>query len=214
MGRPLGDITDIAELFDLVNGMNIQADIIYPNRLDELMLRIGMSGPRLAELSDTSKQQVHKLRHGTSKMTRLWAERFAPHLGVGWREVMVVPARSAAPDSGPRLAELLEAIGRRLQWARSYRGLSLEAAATMFCIRASRLIEILAGRQEMTVVEAVTIARKLQISTDFLLSGMVGTLPDTARQSFRTFGEQYYADPIPALIGSRASSPDARAAEA
>jgi transcriptional regulator with XRE-family HTH domain len=193
--------------------MNASAKIPYPNRLDELMLRSGMSGPRLAELADTSKQQLHKLRHGTSKMTRQWAERIAPHLGVGWREVMAVPARSAPPDDDPRLAELTAAIGRCLQWARSYRGLSLEAAATTFCIRAGRLIETLAGRQEMSVAEAVSIAPKLHISTDFLLGGTVGTLPDTARQSFRTYGEPD-ADPIPAMIGARAPSSDARAAEA
>jgi transcriptional regulator with XRE-family HTH domain len=170
----------------------------YPNRLDELMLRARISGPRLAELVGTSKQQLHKLRHGNRKMTREWAERIAPHLGVDWPEVIgwEGAAPGAPPDGRPRLAEVLAAIGERAQWARTYRGLSLETAAARFCIGAGRLVDIEAGRQEMTIVEATTIAVKLQISTDFLLRGSLGTLPYAVAQDFRdSFGEQYADQP-------------------
>jgi transcriptional regulator with XRE-family HTH domain len=168
----------------------------YPNRLDELMLRAGINGQRLADLAGTSKQQIHKLRHGNGKLTREWAERFAPHLGVDWPEVIgwERAAPGAPPDGRPRRTEVLTAVGERVQWARTYRGLSLETAATRFCIGAGRIADIEAGREEMTILEAVTIATKLQISTDFLLRGALGTLPYAVGQDFQdTFGERYFA---------------------
>lgn len=166
----------------------------YPNRLDELMLRVGISGPRLADLAGTSKQQVHKLRHGNRKMTREWAERIAPHLGVDWPEVIgwEGAAPGAPPDGRPSLTDVLAAIGQRTQWARTYRGLPLETAATRFRIGAGRLIDIEAGRQAMTISEVTTIAVKLQISTDFILRGALATLPYAVAQDFQdAFGEQY-----------------------
>lgn len=166
----------------------------HPNRLNELMLRVGISGQRLADLAGTSKQQVHKLRRGNGKLTREWAERFAPHLGVDWPEVIgwERAAPGAPPDGRPRFTEVLAAIGQRAQWARTYRGLSLETAAARFCIGAGRLIDIEAGREEMTIVEATTIAVKLQVSTDFILRGALGTLPYAVAQDFQdTFGDQY-----------------------
>lgn len=42
----------------------------------------GMSRPQLAELAGTSAQQIEKLEKGVREMTRTWAERLAPHLGV------------------------------------------------------------------------------------------------------------------------------------
>jgi transcriptional regulator with XRE-family HTH domain len=42
----------------------------------------GLSQARLADLSGTSQPQIKRLEDGERKLTRQWAERLAPHLGV------------------------------------------------------------------------------------------------------------------------------------
>ena len=40
----------------------------------------------------TTKQQIHKLRHGERKLTVQWAKRLAPVLGCSWQELIEGPA--------------------------------------------------------------------------------------------------------------------------
>ena len=50
------------------------------------MARVAMTDPQLAALAETTKQQIHKLRHGQRKLTVQWAKRLAPHLDSTWQE--------------------------------------------------------------------------------------------------------------------------------
>jgi len=55
------------------------------------MVRVGMTDPQLAALAQTTKQQIHKLRHGQRKLTVQWAKRLAPHLDCTWQELIEGP---------------------------------------------------------------------------------------------------------------------------
>ena len=57
--------------------MDDEANVLMTMRLGANMTRV-----RLAELAGTSPQQIEKLEKGIREMTRPWAERLAPHLGV------------------------------------------------------------------------------------------------------------------------------------
>ena len=78
----------------------------YPNGLAACMVRVSITDPQLAALAETTKQQVHKLRHGQRKLTVQWAKRLAPHLDCTWQELIEGPL-----DPGDALrAELLRAF--------------------------------------------------------------------------------------------------------
>lgn len=79
------------------------AQIPYPNGLAKCMARAGVNDPWLAEQSHTSKQQIHKLRHGERKLTVQWAKRLAPFLHAAWQELIDGPLDQV----GARRAELL-----------------------------------------------------------------------------------------------------------
>ncbi|MEJ0015681.1 MAG: helix-turn-helix transcriptional regulator [Acetobacteraceae bacterium] len=91
------------------------AKVPYPNRLAEWMAAAGLTDPALAELAGTSKQQIFKLRRGERKLTVEWAHRLAPHLGIGWQDLV-----EADPTTTPGRNELFAAFealdddGRRL----------------------------------------------------------------------------------------------------
>ena len=55
------------------------------------MARVGMTDPQLAALAETTKQQIHKLRHGQRQLTVQWAKRLAPHLDSTWQELIDGP---------------------------------------------------------------------------------------------------------------------------
>ena len=50
--------------------------------LKDLRARAGLSQAQLAALANTSQPQIKRLEDGERKLTREWAERLAPHLGV------------------------------------------------------------------------------------------------------------------------------------
>jgi plasmid maintenance system antidote protein VapI len=52
------------------------------------MARERINDPGLAELANTTRQQIHKLRHGDRKLTVQWAKRLAPHLKCTWQELV------------------------------------------------------------------------------------------------------------------------------
>ena len=66
----------------------------------------GLTRVRLASLAGTSPQQIEKLEKGIREMTRGWAERLAPHLGVsaeflvfaGVRKTQVMGYAAAGSD--------------------------------------------------------------------------------------------------------------------
>lgn len=135
-----------------------------------------MSGPALAGAVGTSKQQIHKLRIGERKLTRGWAERLAPHLGVTWPEVMGWTGELPRPPVNPKTQR--QSLGARVQWARShYRGIEPIEAARRFAMAPNRLASIEAGKADISVLELATISAKLQVSVDFLLMGNPDDLP-------------------------------------
>lgn len=48
----------------------------------------GISQARLAELSGTVQSQIYNIEKGTRPLSKQWAERIAPHLGVTPQELM------------------------------------------------------------------------------------------------------------------------------
>jgi transcriptional regulator with XRE-family HTH domain len=73
-------------------------DAPYPNRLQECMARAELNDPQLAEAVGTTRQQIHKLRHGERKLTVEWAKRLAPILEVSWQELIT----GSPPDPAER----------------------------------------------------------------------------------------------------------------
>ena len=65
------------------------------------MARAGITDPKLAEAAGTTKQQIHKLRHGERKLTVQWAKRLAPKLDCTWQELIEGPSE---PDDPQRVA--------------------------------------------------------------------------------------------------------------
>ena len=65
-----------------------------------------LSRPQLAKLAGTSPQQIERLEKGMREMTRTWADRLAPHLGVSpeflvfsvTRKVPIIGFASAGSD--------------------------------------------------------------------------------------------------------------------
>lgn len=169
--------TRVNEMLDDTTVQNLYRDseMDHPNRLNELMTLRGLTGVAIAKAAGTSKQQIHKLRYGDRKMTREWAEKLAPALGVSWPEVMgwVGELPKPPPDPGP----IRQATGARIAWVRGYRGVEPAEAARRFGIPSARLAQIEAGRTELTMTELATLSAKLQVPTDFLLMGMVEELP-------------------------------------
>jgi transcriptional regulator with XRE-family HTH domain len=53
-----------------------------PNRIAEIRSARGMTQQDLADLADTSNQQIGHLESGARRLTDKWMARLAPHLGV------------------------------------------------------------------------------------------------------------------------------------
>lgn len=68
------------------------------------MARAGVTDPKLADAAGTTKQQIHKLRHGERKLTVQWAKRLAPLLGCTWQELIEGPSEPADPRRASLLA--------------------------------------------------------------------------------------------------------------
>lgn len=63
-------------------------------------LASGLSMPKLAMLAGTSAQQVDRLERGDRKLTKEWAERLAPHIGVTAQDLLFpsfAPPRAKEP---------------------------------------------------------------------------------------------------------------------
>ena len=60
----------------------------FPNHLRHYRERKGLSQPQLAKLAETSVQNISRLERGDRQLTKPWAEKLAPHLGVGPQMVM------------------------------------------------------------------------------------------------------------------------------
>lgn len=68
------------------------------------MARVAFTDPELADAAGTTKQQIHKLRHGERKLTVQWAKRLAPILGFTWQELIEGPSEAADPRRAALLA--------------------------------------------------------------------------------------------------------------
>jgi transcriptional regulator with XRE-family HTH domain len=65
-----------------VSGQNFNMAKEPQSPLFRARLARELSRPQLAELAGTSPQQIERLEKGMREMTRTWADRLAPHLGV------------------------------------------------------------------------------------------------------------------------------------
>lgn len=65
------------------------------NMIRSLREKLGISQEKLAARVDTSQPQIKRLEAGERKLTKEWAERIAPHLGVNPEELMFGGAASA-----------------------------------------------------------------------------------------------------------------------
>ena len=181
-------LTDSDKRFVYPRGMK------YPNRLAEIMDKKGVDGPTLARAADTSKQQILKLRKGERKLTRHWAEKFAPALGCSWPEIMgwtgnppsakyppgirLLKSEALPPAPGTDGKTMLQVIGIRIGFARSdYRRIDLAEAADRFGMSVEHLSNIEKGAETITVPEVIEIATKLQVPLEFLLQGLTDDLP-------------------------------------
>jgi hypothetical protein len=87
------------------------------------MARARINGPQLAVAAGTTRQQIHKLRHGNQKLTVQWAKRLAPHINSTWQELVEGPSGDQAHLRGEEVSperELLEAF-----WSADRRGREL-----------------------------------------------------------------------------------------
>ena len=177
--------------------------MIYPNRLGELMERRELDDPTLAEGAGTSKQQIFKLRHGQRKLTRKWAEKLAPHLGVTWPEVMGWSETEACRyELSEADQAVLRAVGSRLCIIRVYRDLSTEEAARRFALDPATLSALEDGSKPMTIFDAITIATKLQVTTDFLLRGVMESLPFSVARDLQGIIERLSVPPHGTDLGT------------
>lgn len=58
-----------------------------PNRLRELRKAADISEEKLASLAGTSQPQINRLETGQRRLTKKWAKKLAPHLGVEWQDL-------------------------------------------------------------------------------------------------------------------------------
>jgi DNA-binding Xre family transcriptional regulator len=111
--------------------------VLYPNGLNDCMARARINSPQLAAAAGTTRQQLHKLRHGRQKLTVQWAKRLAPHLNSTWQELVEGLSGDRAhlwPEEVSPERELLEAFwftdrqGRELmlRLARSLRSVATD----------------------------------------------------------------------------------------
>jgi phage repressor protein C with HTH and peptisase S24 domain len=73
------------------------------NRIRELRTAKRLSLQQLAELVGTSRQQIHRLETGVTRVTIDWLGRIAPHLGVDPKDLMaeIASVNRKLPDDEP-----------------------------------------------------------------------------------------------------------------
>jgi phage repressor protein C with HTH and peptisase S24 domain len=69
------------------------------NNLRHLRDLSGLSQLELADLAETSQPQIARLEDGSRKLTKQWAERLAPHLGVNAVDLLFGPPTAPTPAS-------------------------------------------------------------------------------------------------------------------
>ncbi len=78
-----------------------------PLRVARKASRIGIQ--ELADLAGTSRQQIEKLERGERKLTKQWAERLAPHLGVTAKALLFPEDGTGAVTKGLKMVGVVEA---------------------------------------------------------------------------------------------------------
>lgn len=88
-----------------------------PNRIYELRVEKGFSLEDLAQLADTSNQQIWRLENGERRLTDVWMRRLAGPLGVLPHELMS-PARADDDPIGREAAALARGMtpDQRAAW--------------------------------------------------------------------------------------------------
>jgi transcriptional regulator with XRE-family HTH domain len=80
------------------------------------------------------------------------------------------------PETGKGMVRVL---GRRISALRKQRGLSQAELANRLGISASAMGMYEQGRREPSAETLVALSRELQVTTDFLLTGKIGSQPDS-----------------------------------
>ena len=73
---------------------------------------------------------------------------------------------------------MVRVLGRRISALRKQRGLSQAELANRLGISASAMGMYEQGRREPSAETLVALSRELQVTTDFLLTGKIGSQPD------------------------------------
>ncbi|MCK8788172.1 transcriptional regulator [Roseomonas sp. NAR14] len=151
---------------------------IYPNGLDKLMTSAGMDGQALADKVGTTKQQINKLRHGTRKMTRDWAEKIAPHLDACPAEVIGLPSCAGDPrPSDPREIEFYEDLAWRLKVAVEAIDRQKGDIADSIGVSQSRMSNWITNQNKPDWFGVAKLCRRYGISADWVLLGELRGLP-------------------------------------
>jgi SOS-response transcriptional repressor LexA len=84
------------------------SDAKYPNDLKAAMARSGVGPTKLADLIDTSKQNVTRWAAGHLKLTVHWPNKIAPHLSTTAAKLLQVDQQEAARQVKAKRAKAIE----------------------------------------------------------------------------------------------------------
>jgi len=130
--------------------------------LRELREKNGMTQAVLAALAKTSPPQIARLEKGQRKLTKQWAERLAPHLGVSAVDLMF------PEKTGPELYPT--ALGRRIAERRNELGMSQEKLGVIVGMRQQGIAAIEAGKVARPRL-FLELATALNMTPEWLLHG-------------------------------------------
>jgi transcriptional regulator with XRE-family HTH domain len=138
--------------------------------LRELREKSGLTQAELADRSGTSQPQIMRLEKGERKLTELWAERLAPHLGASAVDLVFRKRRRR------QTRELVDrqAFGRRVADRRTELRISQTKLAAMLGMRQQGIAAIEAGKVARPRF-LPELAATLGATTDWLLYGDGGS---------------------------------------
>lgn len=126
----------------------------------------GMNDPQLAELENTTKQQINKLRRGERQLTARWARRLAPHLQADWKELMDLPRDCGTSAALPTSLPVARLRALRLAWWGED-----EAAAAQLGVPLKKLQDQESGKEPMDSEYVLKILSVTRTSPTWIYDG-------------------------------------------
>lgn len=80
------------------------------HRLRQIREAAGLSQVKLAQLSNTTGQQIGRLELGKIRLSKEWADRLAPHLGISAAELLFGDEPGIVSPSSQRLTHVVGAV--------------------------------------------------------------------------------------------------------